>query len=111
MIATQSPKGHELRDRAREMAATLVTRAPLAEAMRAIPDETMKEFHDADFFRALQPARYGGLEIDPVDFFDAVLEVGASCGSSAWVLGVIAVHSWQLALFPVEAQDEVWGQD
>jgi 3-hydroxy-9,10-secoandrosta-1,3,5(10)-triene-9,17-dione monooxygenase len=111
MIATQSPNGHELRDRAREMAATLVTRSPSAEEMRAIPDETMKEFHDADFFRALQPARYGGLEIDPVDFFDAVLEVGASCGSSAWVLGVIAVHSWQLALFPGEAQDEVWGQD
>jgi len=102
---------NELCHRAQEMAFALVQRGPLAEEMRNVPDETMKEFHDADFFRALQPARFGGLELDPVEFFDAVLEVGAACGSSAWVLGVTAVHSWQLALFPIQAQEDVWGED
>jgi 3-hydroxy-9,10-secoandrosta-1,3,5(10)-triene-9,17-dione monooxygenase len=27
------------------------------------------------------------------------------------VLGVVAVHNWQLALFPSDAQEEVWGKD
>ena len=27
------------------------------------------------------------------------------------MLGVVGVHNWQLALFPLEAQEEVWGDD
>jgi 3-hydroxy-9,10-secoandrosta-1,3,5(10)-triene-9,17-dione monooxygenase len=27
------------------------------------------------------------------------------------VLGVVAVHAWQLALFPLQAQEDVWGTD
>ena len=76
-----------------------------------MPDETIKELQEADLFRALQPKRFNGLESDPVDFFDAVIEIGKVCGSTAWVLGVVAVHSWQLALFPLQAQLDVWGQD
>ena len=39
------------------------------------------------------------------------MEIGAVCGSSAWILGVIGVHNWHLALFAPEAQDDVWGKD
>jgi 3-hydroxy-9,10-secoandrosta-1,3,5(10)-triene-9,17-dione monooxygenase len=31
--------------------------------------------------------------------------------STAWMYGVVAVHPWQLALFPEQAQQEVWGED
>jgi 3-hydroxy-9,10-secoandrosta-1,3,5(10)-triene-9,17-dione monooxygenase len=39
------------------------------------------------------------------------MEVGTACGSSAWILGVVGVHNWHLALFPPQAQDDVWGED
>jgi 3-hydroxy-9,10-secoandrosta-1,3,5(10)-triene-9,17-dione monooxygenase len=39
------------------------------------------------------------------------MTVASACPSSAWVLGIVAVHSWQLALFPQQAQEEVWGAD
>jgi 3-hydroxy-9,10-secoandrosta-1,3,5(10)-triene-9,17-dione monooxygenase len=39
------------------------------------------------------------------------MTVASACPSSAWVLGVVAVHAWQLALFPLAAQEEVWGSD
>ncbi|HAN27674.1 MAG TPA: flavin-dependent monooxygenase, partial [Haliea salexigens] len=31
--------------------------------------------------------------------------------STAWVLGVVAIHNWQLALFDERAQQDVWGED
>jgi 3-hydroxy-9,10-secoandrosta-1,3,5(10)-triene-9,17-dione monooxygenase len=33
------------------------------------------------------------------------------CGSSGWILGVIGVHNCHLALFPPQAQEDVWGED
>ena len=102
---------HELRDRAREVAPRIAERATTTEVLRQLPPETVQELRDVGFFRALQPARYGGLEADPVDFFDAVIEIGAVCGSTAWVAAVLGVHSWQLGLFALEAQEEVWGDD
>src|SRR5690606_41193725 len=68
-------------------------------------------FRSAGLFRMLQPTRHGGLECHPNQFFDVVTELAAACPSSAWVFGVIAVHAFQLALFPDEAQDEVWGKE
>jgi 3-hydroxy-9,10-secoandrosta-1,3,5(10)-triene-9,17-dione monooxygenase len=59
----------------------------------------------------LQPKRYGGYELDPGTFYQAVIEVGTVCGSSAWVLGVVGVHNWHLAILPPRAQEDVWGED
>ena len=47
----------------------------------------------------------------PATFYQAVMEVGTVCGSSAWILGVIGVHNWHLAIFPPQAQEDVWGED
>ncbi len=101
----------ELVRRAREMAPLLASRAAEADALRRIPDATIAAFHEAGFFRMLQPARWGGLEVHPSTYFDVQMIVAAACPSSAWVLGVVGVHNWQLALFPLQAQQEVWGED
>jgi 3-hydroxy-9,10-secoandrosta-1,3,5(10)-triene-9,17-dione monooxygenase len=98
-------------DRARAILPTLRERAVYAEQLRRLPDETVKEFQEAGFFRALQPQRYGGYELDPGTFYQAVIELGTVCGSSAWTLGVVGIHSWQLGLFHPQAQDDVWHDD
>lgn len=109
--ATEIPSGEELVARARALVPVLRERVKQADQLRRLPDETVSDFQKAGFFRILQPARYGGFEHDPKVFFDVQMTIGAACPSSAWVLGVVAVHNWQLALFPQQAQDEVWGQD
>src|SRR5207302_778712 len=43
--------------------------------------------------------------------YQAVTEVGAVCGSTGWVFGVMGVHNWHLAAFPPQAQEDVWGED
>lgn len=97
--------------RVRSLLPALRERVPYAEQLRRLPDETFKDFQEAGLFRCLQPKRYGGYELDPATFYQAVMAVGAVCGSSAWILGVVGVHNWHLALFPPEAQEDVWGKD
>src|SRR5215813_8306844 len=97
--------------RVRALLPVLRERAAEAERLRRLPDETFADFQEAGLFRALQPKRYGGYELDPDIFYQAVIEVGTVCGSSAWILGVIGVHNWHLAIFPPQAQEDVWGED
>jgi 3-hydroxy-9,10-secoandrosta-1,3,5(10)-triene-9,17-dione monooxygenase len=98
-------------ERVRALLSVLRERAPGAEKLRRLPNETFADFQEAGLFRALQPKRYGGYELDPGIFYQAVMEVGTVCGSSAWILGVIGVHNWHLAIFPPQAQEDVWGED
>ena len=101
----------EYLNRARALIPAIRERAPHMEQLRRLPDETFKEFQEAGLFRALQPKRYGGYELDPGVFFQAGVEIGTVCGSSAWCLTVVGVHNWQLGLFPPQAQEDVWHED
>ncbi len=101
----------ELIARAEALAPVLRERAETAAKMRRMPDETMADLKANGFFRVLQPKRFGGYELSPQTLFDLQITLGAACPSTAWVLGVVAVHSWQLALFDEQAQQEVWGED
>jgi 3-hydroxy-9,10-secoandrosta-1,3,5(10)-triene-9,17-dione monooxygenase len=86
-------------------------RAQETEDNRNVPADSVKALAETGFFRLLQPASYGGLEADPVAFYTAVRLIASACGSTGWVASVLGVHPWQLALFPVRAQEEVWGAD
>jgi 3-hydroxy-9,10-secoandrosta-1,3,5(10)-triene-9,17-dione monooxygenase len=97
--------------RVRALLPAIRERAVHAEQLRRLPDETWKDFQAAGLFRGLQPKRYEGYELDPGTFYRAIMEVSAVCGSSGWVLGVIGVHNWHLAVFPPQAQEDVWGED
>lgn len=97
--------------RARDMIPFLQEQAPHAQAERKIPDATIAKMHDAGFFRVLQPKRWGGYEMDPQVFFEVQMALAEGCMSTAWIYGVIAVHNWQIALFDLQAQEDVWRDD
>ncbi|MCW2780845.1 MAG: Acyl-CoA dehydrogenase, type 2, C-terminal domain [Marmoricola sp.] len=98
-------------DGVRDLLPTLRERADEAERLRVIPDASIKELEETGFFRLLQPKRFDGFESDPIDFYKAVRDIASACGSTGWVSSVIGVHPWQVALFPDEAQQAVWGED
>jgi 3-hydroxy-9,10-secoandrosta-1,3,5(10)-triene-9,17-dione monooxygenase len=98
-------------ERVRALLPALRQRAMPAERQRRLPDETLKDFQEAGLFRAVQPERYGGYELDLATFHRAVMEIGTVCGSSAWVLAVVGIHNWQLGLFHAQAQEDVWHDD
>ncbi len=86
-------------------------RAQEAEDGRVVPAESVKALAETGFFKLLQPKSFGGLEADPVTFFTAVRLIASACGSTGWVASVVGVHPWQLALFPPQAQQDVWSAD
>jgi 3-hydroxy-9,10-secoandrosta-1,3,5(10)-triene-9,17-dione monooxygenase len=94
-----------------ELLPVLRQRAQETEDRRALSAESVKALAETGFFRLLQPASFGGLQADPVTFFTAVRLIAGACGSTGWVASVVGVHPWQLALFPPQAQQDVWGAD
>ncbi|MGE5146368.1 MAG: acyl-CoA dehydrogenase, partial [Candidatus Eiseniibacteriota bacterium] len=101
----------ELIGRARDMIPVLRERAPECEKLGRILDSTNRDFHDAGFYRMYQPRRYGGLEADFQLQVDIGAETGQGCGSSTWVLTILASHSWVVGMLDERAQDDVWGED
>jgi len=106
------PSAEDLIDRARKLAPNLRERALQCEQQRAIPQESVEEFIDAGLIHTLQPKRWGGYEQDHETAFNIAIELGKStCGSSAWCLNYLADHACMLALFPEEAQHDVWSKN
>lgn len=85
-------------------------RAAKTKDIRRVPDESIQELQDAGFFRALQPKAYGGMELSPSEFFKVHLAIAEACMSTAWASGIVAVHTFQIALMDKQAQDDIWGK-
>lgn len=110
-MRVKTPQEIELIECARRMIPALKSRAAQADRDFKVPVETVAELQAAGLLRALQPKAFGGLEVDPRTFFEIQMTLAEGCMSTAWIYGVMGVHPWQLARFPVEAQREVWGED
>jgi alkylation response protein AidB-like acyl-CoA dehydrogenase len=98
-------------ERARELAPVVQERASEAERLRRLPDQTDREFREAGFYRVLQPAAFGGLELSYGIHMRLAEEIARGCPSSAWIVGVFACHAWIFGMFPPEAQREFWAGD
>ena len=108
-LSNDTPTPDELVARARAIAPSLRARQDAGERTRQIPQANIDELIDAGLYRVLQPKRYGGLEHGLDTFVRLGVEVGAGCGSTGWVFSTGAQHQWQIGMYPVAAQDEVWG--
>jgi len=106
----EPPRFEELQARAEALVPVLRERAPRAEKLRRLPDETIADLHASGLFRVLQPARVGGSELPYRALFELTAVIGQGCGSTAWVLGNLAAHHWLLGMWHPEAQEEIWGQ-
>jgi 3-hydroxy-9,10-secoandrosta-1,3,5(10)-triene-9,17-dione monooxygenase len=96
---------------AEAMIPALQKRSEETNQLGKLPDNTIKEMQKAGFFKILQPKAFGGYELEVKDFFDVQIKLSEGCMSTAWVLGVVAIHNWQLGMFDEKAQQDVWGED
>jgi 3-hydroxy-9,10-secoandrosta-1,3,5(10)-triene-9,17-dione monooxygenase len=106
-----TPEALTLIERARALAPKLAERAFAADRDCRVSKESIAEIAEAGLFRVLQPKRWGGYELDPRVFYTIQMALAEGCMSTAWMYGVVAVHPWQLALFPEAAQQDVWSKD
>src|SRR5688572_30648863 len=61
---------------ASELLPLLRERAVATETERRVSEATSRAFHEAGFFKLMQPARYGGYEYGFTAFIDVVSELG-----------------------------------
>jgi 3-hydroxy-9,10-secoandrosta-1,3,5(10)-triene-9,17-dione monooxygenase len=101
----------ELLGAAEAVAPRLRERARQTELDRRVPDETISDLRAAGLLNVLQPASYGGGEVDLSTFFDVVMALSAADGSVGWVYSVLMVQSWAVAQLDPTASKEVWGSD
>ncbi len=107
----EQPSAQELINRAQAMIPMLRERAQSVEDERKVSSATIKEFIDAGFFKILQPKRWGGWEMHPEVFMRVLMELGRGCCSSAWNMMILGVHQWEFGHLPIQAGDDVWGED
>lgn len=98
-------------DRVRELASEFAAEEDLAVRNRSLTDTTWRNLQETGLLRALRPARWGGGAAPLPEFLDAVFELARVAPSAGWVAGVVGARSWQSALFPEQAQRELWGED
>jgi len=103
--------GSAMLERVESLRPMLRANAERARTERRVPGENIEALQEAGFFLALQPARWGGYELDPQMFFRMQLAIAECCMSTAWASGIVAVHAFQIALMDHRAQQDVWGDD
>lgn len=103
-----APSSAELVDRASSLVPTLRSHARATETNRRVSAETTQILRDADLYRLMQPARFGGYEYGFDALINVTAEIGRGCGSTGWCYGLAAVHQWLVGTFPLQAQEDVW---
>lgn len=95
----------------RDLLPGIAEQAQVVDETRRVSDDVIEDLQNTGVLRMLQPKRYGGLEIDPVEFYEVVRAISGACGSTGWIVSVLGVHPWHLALFDQRAQEDVWGRN
>ena len=105
------PTNDELLRRARGLVPMIAESAAAGERERRVPPPVVAALKDAGIFRALQPKRWGGFELPPTALYEAEMTIAEGDMSAAWVVGVLGIIPWAVALFDDRAGAEVWGED
>lgn len=96
---------------AKSLQPLLAEHAAETERERRIADASIAALRDAGLFRLLTPKRCGGHEVNARTWLEVVALVAESCGSSAWVLGLLTNAAWFAGTLGDEAREEIFGND
>jgi alkylation response protein AidB-like acyl-CoA dehydrogenase len=103
--------GADLVARAEGLRALLAGNGARGETDRRVPDESIRALAEAGLFKVMVPARYGGHDSSIRTLLEVAGAVAEGDGGTGWVVSLCGVCAWITSLFPVRAQDEVFGAD
>jgi alkylation response protein AidB-like acyl-CoA dehydrogenase len=102
------PGAAELVARARALQPLLREHAARTDADRRVPAECIDALGEAGLFKVSTPRRYGGYASTLRAMLDVSAAVAEGDGSAGWVVALVNVCNWLVALFPERAQQEVF---
>ncbi|NUP40755.1 MAG: flavin-dependent monooxygenase [Streptomyces sp.] len=95
-------------ERARAIAPLIREHALRTEQERSVPGEVVAALTEAGIYRMNVPRRYGGYQTRLRTQVDTLTEIAAACGSTGFTALIQAGCAFIAALFPDEAQDEIF---
>jgi alkylation response protein AidB-like acyl-CoA dehydrogenase len=95
--------------RARDLAGLIAGCADTIEETRRLPRRLLGALHQARLFRMLLPRSVGGDEIAPMDYVDAIEELGRHDGSVAWCVSIANSTALIAPYLPRETADRIFG--
>ncbi|MGW3444858.1 acyl-CoA dehydrogenase family protein [Streptomyces sp. NPDC001076] len=95
-------------ERVRELQPLIRAHAVRAERERRVTDEVVEALTGAGIHRMNVPRHYGGYQTSLRTQVDALSQVSAACGSAGFMALIQAGCAFIAALFPDEAQDEIF---
>jgi alkylation response protein AidB-like acyl-CoA dehydrogenase len=107
--AVASPTAAELVARVHELGPLLRKNGPVGETNRRVEEETIRALVNAGIFKVCIPRRYGGWEMNTRAMLDVGAAIAEHDGATAWVVNLTNICCWLAGLFPLRAQDEVFG--
>jgi 3-hydroxy-9,10-secoandrosta-1,3,5(10)-triene-9,17-dione monooxygenase len=87
----------------------LLAHAAEVERRGRLTDEVTGALRDGGWLTLAAPRRFGGREIGARALVEVCTELGRGCGSSAWVVNVVAGGAFLTSLFDDQARLDVWG--
>jgi indole-3-acetate monooxygenase len=89
--------------------AEIRARADEIEAARRLPDDLARRMAQAGMFRLLVPERYGGAQVHPRDFFDALADTARCDGAVGWCQMIGATTGLLAASLPERWAQTIYG--
>ncbi|MFI2008690.1 acyl-CoA dehydrogenase family protein [Streptomyces jumonjinensis] len=109
MAGSSAPRSDtDLIERVRELQPLIRSHAARAEQQRRVTGEVVEALTGAGIHRMNVPRHYGGYQTSLRTQVDALSEVSAACGSAGYMALIQAGSAFIAALFPDEAQDEIF---
>ena len=96
-------------ERTRALLPQLRDNAEATERARRVLPDTFDAMSRAGIFRMTAPKTFGGDEADFQTQCDVLAEVARGCPSSSWAATILSAMSWLAAMYPDEAQAEIFG--
>lgn len=93
---------------ARALAPMIAAAAPRIEANRELPADLVDALHEARLYRMLVPRAYGGEELSPVEYVQAIEEIAKADASTAWCIGQTSVCSTISKAMRPEVAEEIF---
>lgn len=109
VFSMATPTAQELVARARELGPLLRKNAAAGEVNRRVEEGTIQAARTAGLMKVCTPKRYGGAELNVRAMLDISAAIAEADGGAAWVVNLNNICCWLTSLYPVRAQDDVFG--
>lgn len=97
--------------RAAEIAEMAAARRHLIQQQRHLPDDLTQALRTSGLLRVMQPAHWGGYEMDLGTFVRVATEVAKGDTSTGWVYCILGIHHFWIGYVEPQLQQEIWGED